>query len=105
MITKINIEGNPVAKSNPNYKDELFKLIPSLNIIDKTNKEGKEIESTIYGEEEEEEEDDNDFDGGEGEEIDEDVVSGEDFEDEYGEEDDEDDEDEENEKPNKRPKH
>ena len=104
-LTKINLEGNPIVTSNPNYKKELFELIPSLNAIDGTNKDGEHVESTIYGEEEDEEEEDDEFDAAEGKEIDEDGES-QDYDDEYGEdgEDDEEDEDDEDEKPNKKTK-
>jgi len=105
-LKKINIKGNPVAEQNPDYRKELFDLIPSLEVIDETNKEGGLVESTIYGDEEDEEEDD-DYEDGEKEEMEDEDVSGEDFEDE--DEDDEGDEDDEEEdegqKPKKKPKH
>lgn len=105
-LKKINIKGNPVVEQNPDYKKELFDLIPSLEVIDETNKEGGLVESTIYGDEEDEEEDD-DYEDGEKEDIEDEDVSGEDFEDEdeddEGDEDDE--EDDEEQKPKKRPKH
>lgn len=105
-LKKINIKGNPVVEQNPDYKKELFDLIPSLEVIDETNKEGGLVESTIYGDEEDEEEEDDDEDG-EKEDIEDEDVSGEDFEDEdeddEGDEDDE--EDDEEQKPKKRPKH
>ena len=104
-LKKINIKGNPVAEQNLDYKKELFDLIPSLEVIDGTNKEGGIVESTIYGDEEEEEEDD--YEDAEKEEIEDDDVSGEDFEDEdeddEGDEDDE--EDDEGQKAKKKPKH
>ena len=53
-ITKIYLFGNPVA-TNANYKNELFDLIPTLKAIDGTDKNGEEVESTIYTEEEDEE--------------------------------------------------
>ena len=67
-ITKINLEGNPLVSTNENYRDELFKLVPSLECIDGIGKEGNEIESTLYGGEEEEE--DAEYDEEEGEEGD-----------------------------------
>ena len=100
-MTKINLVGNPVVASNANYKKELFELIPSLNAIDGTDKDGGEVESTIYGGEEDEEEEDDEFAGAEGEDVDDDI-SGEEYE---GDEDDEDEEDEDEEKPNKKAKH
>ena len=105
-LKKINIKGNPVVEQNPDYKKELFDLIPSLEVIDETNKEGGLVESTIYGDEEDDEEDD-EYEDGEKEDIEDEDVSGEDFEDEdeddEGDEDDE--EDDEEQKPKKRPKH
>ena len=100
-LTKINLLGNPIVNSNENYKKELFELIPSLQAIDGTDKEGGEVESTIYGGEEDEEEEDDELAAAEGEDVDEDI-SGEEYE---GDEDDEDEEDEEEEKPNKKAKH
>ena len=104
-LKKINIKGNPVVEQNPDYKKELFDLIPSLEVIDETNKEGGLVESTIYGDEEDEEEED-DYEDGEKEDIEDEDVSGEDFEDEdeddEGDEDDE--EDDEEQKHKKRPK-
>lgn len=100
-LTKINLSGNPIVNSNENYKKELFELIPSLQAIDGTDKEGGEVESTIYGGEEDEEEEDDEFAAAEGEDVDDDI-SGEEYE---GDEDDEDEEDEDEEKPNKKAKH
>ena len=57
-IKKINLEGNPITTNLPNYREELFKLIPSLTSIDGIDKDGNKVESTLYGEDEEEEEDD-----------------------------------------------
>jgi len=102
-LTKINLEGNPITESNPNYKKELFELIPGLNAIDGTDKNGGIVESTLYGDEEDEEDEDEEFDGAEGDELDDDE-SGEDYEGEDGE--DEDDEnDDDDVKPNKKAKH
>ena len=102
-LTKINLLGNPIANSNKNYKSELFDLIPTLNAIDGTDREGAEVESTIYGGEEDEEEEDDEFAAGEGEEID-DENSGEEYEGDEGD-DDEDEEEEDEGKPNKKAKH
>ena len=88
QIKKINLKGNPLEENNPDYKKELFEIIPTLVGIDGENKEGEAIESTIYGGEDEEEEEDY-----EGEEFDDDV-SGEDYEGGEGDDDDDEDEDE-----------
>ena len=98
-ITKINLEGNPLVKSNKEYRKELFELIPSLISIDRIDRNGNTVESTYYGDEEDEEVlEGSEIDDEENEEID----DGEDDEDD-GEEDDEDDEENEN-KPNKKQK-
>ena len=55
-IKKINLSGNPVVESNPNYRKELFETIPSLESIDGIDKAGEKVESTIYGGEEDDEE-------------------------------------------------
>lgn len=103
-LTKINLDGNPITQSNPNYKKELFELIPSLNAIDGTDKNGGIVESTLYGDEEDEEEEDEEFNGAEGDELDDDV-SGEDYEGEDGEDEDDENDDDDEEKPNKKAKH
>jgi hypothetical protein len=46
------------AGSRSNYREELFKLIKELNTVDNLNKEGDEVDSTIYDEEGEEFDDD-----------------------------------------------
>ena len=75
-------------------------MVPSLMSIDGIDREGNEVESTLYGEEDEEA-DDLDYEEGEGEEegdLSEEDEEGED----NGEEDDEDDDDDE--KPHKKSK-
>ena len=99
-IKKINLEGNPLTSDLPNYREELFKLIPSLTSIDGIDKEGNKVESTLYGDDEEEEEEDDDGNYEEAEEEGEFSEEDEEGED-NGEEDDEDDDDE---KPQKKPK-
>jgi len=102
-IKKLYLEGNPFIEPALNYRELLFNMIPSLESIDHLNKEGNQIESTVYEDEGEEEEDDeelyDDEDDGE-------LEDGEDDEDEdendFGEEDEEDEEDDE--KPHKRKK-
>ena len=89
------MEGNPLVSTNENYRDELFKLVPSLECIDGIGKEGNEIESTLYGGEEEEE--DAEYDEEEAEE-------GEDDGDDGGEDDGDDEEDEDDDEPHKKRK-
>ena len=93
-IKKINLEGNPLVSTNENYRDELFKLVPSLEVIDGINKQGNEVDSTLYGDEEED--DDGEYeDGEEAGDISEDDEEGDEEDDEGDDEgDDEDDDDE-----------
>ena len=82
-LNKIELQGTK-ASQDKNYKETLFKLIPSLDIIDNQNKEGDDQSTTNY-DDEDEGADDGDNEGEE--DFDED--------DEFEEFDDEDDEDEE----------
>ena len=98
-ITKINLEGNPLVSTNENYRDELFKLVPSLECIDGYGKDGQEIESTVYGGEEEEEdaeygEEEGEEEGDISDEEEEGEDEGDDGEDDGDDDDDEEDEDE-----------
>ena len=97
-LKKINVKGNPFIATNPKYNNELFDMIKTLESVDSQDKEGKDVESSIY-EEGEEEEDDDDFIEDDEEYDDED--EGEEYNDD---EDDEDDDDDEEEKPKKRQK-
>jgi hypothetical protein len=45
---------NTDAAGKQNYRELLFKLIKELNTVDNLNKEGDEVDSTIYDEEGEE---------------------------------------------------
>ncbi len=56
-LRKIEVKDNPFCVKNSNYKDMLFKMLPTLESIDHENNEGKEVISTDYHNEEEEEED------------------------------------------------
>lgn len=106
-IKKINLKGNPIVTSVPNYRDELFQIAPSLESVDDLNREGQEVESTDYNGEE----DDGEFDDEDGDDIggEDDEEFDEDNEDDGGDEDDEgededDDDDEDDEKPQKKKK-
>jgi hypothetical protein len=84
-IKKLNVLGNPLTEKNENYKNLFFEMFgETLESIDDKDKEGKDVESTVYGEEEDGEEE---FDEGEGE----------DEEDDEGEDDDDGEDDEEGE--------
>ncbi len=65
-ITKIELQGTK-ASEEKTYKQELFKLIPTLDIVDNHTKDGEEIETTDYDQDGEGEEEDDDFDAGEDE--------------------------------------
>lgn len=105
-IKKINLEGNPLVSTNENYRDELFKLVPSLEVIDGINKEGNEVDSTLYGgEEEEDDDDDGEYeDGEEVGDISEDDEEGDEEDDDEGNDDDEGDEDDDEDAPQKKRK-
>ena len=47
-IRKIYLDGNPFIKDIPDYKNKLFEVFLSLISIDKTDKEGNNVESTEY---------------------------------------------------------
>ena len=99
------MEGNPLVSTNENYRDELFKLVPSLECIDGIGKEGNEIESTLYGGEEEEEDAEYDEEEGEeGDDISDEDEEGEDDGDDGGEDDGDDEEDEDDDEPHKKRK-
>ena len=96
MLFKINVEGNLFVDSNPNYREELFNIIPSLKVIDGKGNKWNEVES-------EEEEEDEEYDEEEEEEYDEDANQEEDYDAEE-DDDEDDDEDDEDEKPMKKQK-
>ena len=99
-IKKINLSGNPVVESNPNYRKELFETIPSLESIDGIDKAGEKVESTIYGGEEDDEEGEEGEDGSYNDDGEEEYPEDEDDE---GEDEDDDGEDEDD-APNKKSK-
>ena len=96
-LKKLELIDTDVTKKDT-YRDELFKILKNVEIIDKMNREGDEIDSTIYDEEGDEFEDD-DFDG-----EDDDFEDDDDIEDD-DEDDFEDDEDEEDDHPKNKNRH
>ena len=67
QLKKIEVKGNPFTKNDEEYRDKIYKMIPSLIIVDQMQKNGQEIdtsdydnESNSFKEEEDEEGDDND---------------------------------------------
>ena len=55
-LRKIEVKENPFSIGNDKYKNKLFEMLPTLKVIDQTDKSGDEIETTDYKNEEEEEE-------------------------------------------------
>ncbi len=62
QIRKLELIGTPAAKE-ANYREELFKNLKNVEAVDSKDKEGEDVESTIY-DEEGDEFDDEDFEGG-----------------------------------------
>ena len=89
QLRKIEVKENPFSVGNDKYKRKLFDMLPSLKIIDQTDKNGDEEETTNYNEE-----DENDGEGNEFNEVeeDEDDSKSNDDNEENGEESDEEEE-------------
>ena len=88
-LKKLDVSKNPFVSNNGNYRENIFDMLKNLEVIDRTNKEGGEVESTVYDDVEEGE----------------DEMGEEEFEDEEDEDDDEDDvSDDDGGKPSKKPK-
>ena len=95
-IKKLYLEGNPFIEPALNYRELLLHMIPSLESIDHLNKEGNQIESTVYEDEGEEEEDDEElYDDEDDGELEDDEDDEDEDENDFGEEDEEDEEDDE----------
>ena len=60
-LRKIEVKENPFSVGNDKYKKKLFELLPSLKIVDQTDKNGDEEETTDYHNEEQENEGSDDF--------------------------------------------
>ena len=91
QLKKLEIKENPFTKNDNEYRDKIYKLIPSLEIVDQMQKNGQEIDTTDYGndsssDEEEEDEDDDDNDEEESNESDGKEVDSKESEDDYNEE-------------------
>ena len=54
-LKKINVKGNPFCNTETNFKDKLFQMLNTLESVDSHNKEGGDVESSIYVEDDEEE--------------------------------------------------
>ena len=91
QLKKLEIKENPFTKNDKEYRDKIYKLIPSLEIVDQMQKNGQEIDTTDYGndtssDEEEEGEEDDDNDEEESNESDGKEVDSKESEDDYNEE-------------------
>ena len=91
QLKKLEIKENPFTKNDNEYRDKIYKLIPSLEIVDQMQKNGQEIDTTDYGndsssDEEEEDEDDDDNDEEESNESDGKEVDSKESEEDYNEE-------------------
>ena len=60
-LRKIEVKENPFSVGNDKYKKKLFDMLPTLKIIDNTDKNGDEEETTDYHNEEQENEGSEDF--------------------------------------------
>lgn len=85
-INSINLQGNPFVSSNENYKIDLFNILPGIEFIDYSDKNGNEVNSQMQDEKDEDFNEDE-----EGEELEDDLEGeeeddGEDDGDEDGEE-------------------
>ena len=90
-LRKIEVKENPFSIGNDKYKKKLFDMLPSLKIVDQTDRSGDEEETTNYNEEDENDAEENEFN--EEEEAEDDNKSDEDDDEEGNKE--ESDEDEE----------
>ena len=91
QLKKLEVKENHFTKNDDEYRDKIYKMIPSLIIVDQMQKNGQEIDTSDYGnesssfnEEEEEEGDDNDEE--DSDESDGKDVDSKDSEDDYNEE-------------------
>ena len=60
-LRKIEVKENPFSVGNDKYKKKLFDMLPSLKIVDQTDRSGDEEETTNYNEEDENDAEENEF--------------------------------------------
>ena len=48
-LKKLEVKENPFTKNDNEYRDKIYNLIPSLDIIDQMMKNGQEVDTTDYG--------------------------------------------------------
>ena len=83
-LKKINLLGNPLVEKDKDYSKIFFEMFKNMESVDDKDKEGKEVDSTVYGGEDDEdyeegddaeddgEVDDAEGDDGEGDEVEDD---------------------------------
>ncbi len=94
-MSKIELSGTEASKT-PSYREDLFAMLKNVEVVDNRDREGEDVDSTIYDEE-------GDEFGEEGESGEDEFDEDDDFEDEEDEDDEEFEEsEEESEKPRKK---
>ena len=92
QLKKIEVKDNPFSKNDANYREKIYKLFPTVEIVDQKLKNGQEIDTSDYGdmsssmEEEEYEDDDDNVDNEDSDESDGNDDDSNDSEEEYNEE-------------------
>ena len=49
QLKKIEIKDNPFTKNDKEYRDKIYKMFPSVEIVDQKLKNGQEIDTSDYG--------------------------------------------------------
>lgn len=97
-LRKIEVKKNPFVEKDENYREKIYDIIPSIEIVDQKQKNGQEIDTTDYGNQSSSDEEDY-------EDIDDDVEDSEESEgDDEGSDGSEDDDDFDEEQDNKKKK-
>ena len=92
QLKKIEVKDNPFTLNDNEYREKIYKLIPTLEIVDQKLKNGQEIDTSDYGdmsssmEDEEYEDDDENGDNEDSDESDGNDDDSNDSEEEYNEE-------------------
>lgn len=60
-LRKIEVKENPFSVGNKSYRNKLFQILPSLEIIDLEDTFGKDVDTTDYYNEENEDNDDEEY--------------------------------------------
>ena len=48
-LKKLEVKENPFTKNDNEYRDKIYNMLPSLDIIDQMMKNGQEVDTTDYG--------------------------------------------------------